>query len=575
MSRLGAVIVAALVAMATVPGGVGGVAAGPAHAGDGGQALNFTQQNNTSDSGPDADISVPSDIVVGERVVLDGSGSTGENLDYRWEFENGGAWYEEKHPHRFARSGEREVTLTVTEPDGDSDTATVTIDPREPNDGNGLDASLSLSKQEVQVGEIFTMDASGTTPGSDIVGFWYSDDDDMQHEQKNQGDSIPVCVDDGPGEYTLHVWAVEEGSVDRASATITVTGDGPTDGCTGGSGGSGSSGGDGDTTDYDFDPTVVDVERADDGSVHVDADEVEAGENVTVVLTATGNDTGVSFGNLVVELAEKNSFTLDAQASTTAPNGTTAPAVNTTGFEPVGYLTVETSDLDSEALGNGTVTFTVDGQRLVDADATPDDVALYRLQNGTWNEVDATTADWDTSQNVSANATYAFETSMDEFSTFAIGVDRTHITVTDLAVGERGLRVGDTAKFTAVVRNDGAANGTATVSFQLGDDVRNRTVEVAANETKRLTFVKRVAEPGEHAVSVGGQTVHLWVEQQQQTTTSTTPDTTSTPTPTTSSTNGDTDATTTPPVTSDGQPGFGVAVALLAFAGAALLARRS
>jgi len=142
---------------------------------------------------------------------------------------------------------------------------------------------------------------------------------------------------------------------------------------------------------------------------------------------------------------------------------------------------------------------------------------------------------------------------------------------------------GETITVTATVENTGGAEGTQNVSFVFeGETVSTQEVTVSAGSTQQVTFEATAPEEtGDytHGVQVGDNEVveaTLTVESGGETTTTST--TTTDETTTTSDDGGDTTTTSDEDddteTTSTGQPGFGVAVALVALVAAALLAVR-
>jgi PGF-CTERM protein/surface glycoprotein (TIGR04207 family) len=150
---------------------------------------------------------------------------------------------------------------------------------------------------------------------------------------------------------------------------------------------------------------------------------------------------------------------------------------------------------------------------------------------------------------------------------------------------------GQTITVTATVENTGDSSGTQAVSFVFADEtVATQNVTVDAGSTQDVTFEAAVpSETGDytHGVQVGDNaivTAGITVEEEQTTTEPTTTEPTTTEPTTTEPTT--TEPTTTEPTTTEmpetettaddsgGQPGFGVAVALVALLAAALLATR-
>ena len=96
---------------------------------------------------PVADAGSDQIVSVGDTVNFDGSGSTGSNLSYSWDFGSGAdptTATTAQASCKYTTPGENTVTLTVTDARGvsSSDTLTVTavlIEPQTVNDGEGVD----------------------------------------------------------------------------------------------------------------------------------------------------------------------------------------------------------------------------------------------------------------------------------------------------------------------------------------------------------------------------------------------------------------------------------------------------
>ena len=581
---------------------------------------------------PTARISAPSSALVGQTVDVSAARSSdnGSIVSYRWDFDMRPQVTGENQSVIFPLPKTYTITLKVTDDQGNVDFARKQINVSEvsPDDGN-LKAILDVPHNLV-AGQRYTMDASQSTTNSHIIGYWWDTDGDGQPERHTTKPVITTIMDRGPGTYQVKVWAVEKGRVDAKEQTVHVTAPDPP-GDTGGSGssgsgsngssGSGSNGSSGGAhhsgsdngasggTNYDpgnatnrgnngtgtqagnqnqprlprgpdanpptlqknvptVDSTSAEVEQRSSSRVLVDVHYPVFSRHISFAPPSGRANASVRFTNATIGLDTAKDFDVVTHVRETAPNRTGPLPV---GFDAASYLTMDHPPLDASNFGGATFTVTVDRSGLEAMNATAGDVSAYHWTDGSWERVNATLRG-------QTNTTATYRVHADSLSTVAVGVDRPVFKVTDLTLNETSVPVGETAEISAVVANVGHANGTANVTFEMGDLVRNRSVSILANGTSHVTFIRRVQKPGTYLVSVDGVLARLEVtpasDQSQQaaqenSTTTTTSTTTSTSEGTTSQTTA-ADAGTS----STGQPGFGLGVALLALLAAALVAVR-
>ena len=152
-------------------------------------------------------------VEVDDTVTFDGSGSTGSNLTYSWDFGDGAmptTGTGDMPSCSYSTTGAKTVTLTVTDIVGAtaSDTVTITVEP----------VAEAGSDQIVSVGETVTFDGSGSR-GSDLSYSWDFGADAMPAT----GSGItPSC------EYTVHgektvTLTITDGEGVSKSDTLTVT----------------------------------------------------------------------------------------------------------------------------------------------------------------------------------------------------------------------------------------------------------------------------------------------------------------------------------------------------------------
>ena len=124
-----------------------------------------------------------------------------------------------------------------------------------------------------------------------------------------------------------------------------------------------------------------------------------------------------------------------------------------------------------------------------------------------------------------------------------------NIAVADVSLNASTIAPGDRVEITATVENSGAKAGEHEVALTLfGEQLENRTVELAAGETKEVTFVRQISAAGIYTAEVGDQAAEITVGDSQ--------------------TSDDESAVPSAPV-----PGFGVGTAVVALLAAAFLAR--
>jgi PGF-CTERM protein len=202
--------------------------------------------------------------------------------------------------------------------------------------------------------------------------------------------------------------------------------------------------------------------------------------------------------------------------------------------------------------GADRATVTVSESRLDAANATPEDVTLFRHENGSWTAVE-------TEQVEQTDDGYRFGANVSD-GTYAVGIDRPVTSVTDVSVGNE-VEPGESVTVGVTVENTGRADGTHEVVLTVGGEaVATKTVSVEAGATKEVTFSRTFDSGGIYEVGAGDATGEVVVKGVE--------------TQTTTDDSGSVATSTTTATSDGGIPGFGVGVTLVALVAAALVALR-
>ncbi len=169
---------------------------------------------------PDAEAGDDQTVLVGETVRFDGSGSTGNNLTYSWDFGTDATPSTGRGATptcTYSTTGEKTVTLTVTDVTGserpqDSDEVTITV-----HDAPIADAG---SDQTVLVGETVSFDGSGSSDpdGGNLTYSWeFGADADPETAEG----VMPFCIYSARGAKTV-ILTVTDDEGATASDTVTI-----------------------------------------------------------------------------------------------------------------------------------------------------------------------------------------------------------------------------------------------------------------------------------------------------------------------------------------------------------------
>ncbi|MCD2203020.1 DUF1102 domain-containing protein [Halobacterium sp. KA-6] len=256
----------------------------------------------------------------------------------------------------------------------------------------------------------------------------------------------------------------------------------------------GSESGDTDTNSVSSSGSTVQTWAPDATSRRFVALGVSAGE--TTVFDASRLALGGTDGELTLDEVDVSStdgsLSLDVDATGTENSRS---RVAERGAEALGAVSV-VDRLDSA--GSATLRFSVPEGYFEARDIAPEHLAVYRDDGGTLSKRPV-------SMTGERGGRVHFETETPGFSTFVVAADRARLRVTDATLERASAAPGEAIAVTANISNAGSLTGERTVAVSVdGSVVAERTVEVEASETARVTAQVAHDETGEHAVAVDG-----------------------------------------------------------------------
>lgn len=292
-----------------------------------------------------------------------------------------------------------------------------------------------------------------------------------------------------------------------------------------------------------------------------------AGAPVSVNVSAadTGN-VGVSTLNVTVK--KNASFALNVTAADRKP-GDAPSYTRRDGGVGLGSIRVNHSVAD-ENISNVTFTFSLSAERVAAANATPEEVALYRYHDGRWNALNTTFLR-------ERNGSYVFRAESPGLSDFTAAAQKPEFELTKALVDPRAVAVGEPVDIRVRIHNVGDADGSYTARLLFDDEVVETTqVTIAANGTRQVSFTRVPDRAGTYEVTINNASAGTLSVGATTATTSTTGTDLAADSTTPMATATVTQPETGLPTKRSG-PGFGVVASLTALLGAAAVfsARRS
>jgi PGF-pre-PGF domain-containing protein len=168
--------------------------------------------------------------------------------------------------------------------------------------------------------------------------------------------------------------------------------------------------------------------------------------------------------------------------------------------DPARYLNVTAIGIQDDDIDNVQFQFLLSESRL--GDSGPEDVVLYRFNNGSWGTVNTTFV------NDTGDGERRFVGRSPGLSAFAVVVNQSEFTITDTDLDPETVSIGETANVTATIENTGLADGEYTAQITAnGDPVATRTVTIPLNESETIEVPVSFDQPGEYDIAINGTEV--------------------------------------------------------------------
>jgi PGF-pre-PGF domain-containing protein len=219
------------------------------------------------------------------------------------------------------------------------------------------------------------------------------------------------------------------------------------------------------------------------------------------LLTPGLGDMDLQVESLTIRTAE--SLSTDPTVEVRIAQTQTVPA-STPELTGVGdlarYLNVTATGIQDDDIDNVRFQFWLSESRL--GDSAPEDVVLYRFNNGSWDTVN-TTFVGNTSE-----GNRRFVARSPGLSAFAVVINESEFSITDTDLDPETVSIGETANVTATIENTGLAAGEYTAQITAnGDPVATRDVTIPANESRTIEVPVSFDQPGEYDIAINGTEV--------------------------------------------------------------------
>jgi PGF-pre-PGF domain-containing protein len=274
--------------------------------------------------------------------------------------------------------------------------------------------------------------------------------------------------------------------------------------------------------------TSVRVDRTDETgptrSVNVTVRDADALETVSVNTSVGTAASNVTVEQVNVTPSRAGNFSLNVTVS--PERLSTTPEFTPDSVDAVGYVNVS-HDISDADITQVSFRHRVPKRTLNESGVPPDEVALYRYHDGSWNALNTTLV------NETADA-YVYRTISPGLSEFGEGVQYPDISIAQATVSVRQVSIDEEIRVPVRVTNEGPADGAYTARLLVnGSSVAARDLTVPANGTRQVTFQRTFDRTARYTVevnNVSAGTVVVYDPQQG------TPSATPTPVPSTGTT---------------------------------------
>lgn len=229
--------------------------------------------------------------------------------------------------------------------------------------------------------------------------------------------------------------------------------------------------------------------------VSVSVSEVDAGESVDVDVsppTVEGDDVALDEVSATVKRDGDFSLTITSSRDRLPGSPEFAPEddADALGRIRLGH-SITNEDVEEVSYG-----FRVSKDRLRATDTDPEDVALYRHADGSWEALPTDVVG-------ETRGHYLLRSESPGMSEFAIGAKRPSFDTWWVDVSDASISAGESATVSARVTNVGGADGVYEASLEVdGDVVEERRITVAAGGTRQVNFERTFERGGSYDVAI-------------------------------------------------------------------------